>query len=209
MYPKYIKRILDCLICAIFVLLFWWLFLLIAIAIKIDDPSGPVLFNQERIGRYGKVFSMHKFRTMCVGAEGMGSGVYSGSGDSRVTRVGRVLRATSLDELPQLFNVLKGEMALIGFRPPLTYHPWPWEQYTDEQKRMFDQRPGLTGYAQIHGRRTVEWNDRIDMNVWYAGHVSFALDFRIFFSTFSKVFKNSDNSNNGVTVSNEDNFHEH
>lgn len=208
MYPKYIKRILDCLICAIFVLLFWWLFLLIAIAIKIDDPSGPVLFNQERIGRYGKVFSMHKFRTMCVGAEGMGSGVYSGSGDSRVTRVGRVLRATSLDELPQLFNVLKGEMALIGFRPPLTYHPWPWEQYSDEQKRMFDQRPGLTGYAQIHGRRTVEWNDRIDMNVWYAEHVSFALDLRIFFSTFSKVFKNSDNSNNGATVSNEDNSHE-
>lgn len=208
MYPKYIKRILDCLICAIFVLFFWWLFLLIAIAIKIDDPSGPVLFNQERIGRYGKVFSMHKFRTMCVGAEGMGSGVYSGTGDSRVTRVGKVLRATSLDELPQLANVLKGEMALIGFRPPLTYHPWPWEQYSDEQKRMFDQRPGLTGYAQIHGRRTVEWNDRIDMNVWYAEHVSFALDLRIFFSTFSKVFKNSDNSNNGATVSNEDNSHE-
>lgn len=209
MYAKYAKRALDLFICTCFILLFWWVFLIAAIAIKIDDPSGPVIFNQERIGRNGNVFNMHKFRTMCVGAEGMGSGVYSGSGDSRVTRVGKILRATSLDELPQLVNVLKGEMALIGFRPPLTYHPWPWNRYTDHQKKMFTQRPGLTGYAQVHGRRTVEWNDRIEMNVWYAEHVSFLLDLRIFFSTFAKVFKNSDNSNEGATISNGSESNEH
>ena len=171
-----------------------------AVAIKAEDPAGPVLFNQERLGRHGRVFLMHKFRTMRVGAEHTGSGVYSEKGDPRVTRVGRVLRATSLDELPQLANVIKGEMSLVGFRPPLTYHPWPWEQYTPEQRRMFDLRPGITGWAQVNGRRTVAWPDRIALNVWYAEHVSLALDAKIVLMTVAKVLGQADNLNVGATV---------
>ena len=95
---------------------------------------------------------------MCVGAEKTGSGVYSGKGDVRVTRIGKILRATSIDELPQLLNILKGEMSFVGPRPPLTYHPWKYEEYTDFQKRMFEVRPGITGWAQVNGSKDVEWH---------------------------------------------------
>ncbi len=137
---------------------------------------------------------------MCVGAEQTGSGVFSGKGDARVTKVGKILRATSLDELPQFFNLLKGDMSLVGPRPPLTYHPWTWDKYTDEQKRMFDVRPGITGWAQVNGRKDVEWNKRIKLNVWYVGHVSLWLDIKILFMTVFKVFSNADNENKGATV---------
>ena len=125
--------------------------LLTAILRKIDSP-GKVLFMQERIGKDGKVFKIAKFRSMCTGAEHTGSGVYSGKDDARVTRVGKFIRATSIDELPQLYNILKGDMSLIGPRPPLTYHPWTIDKYTEEQLHMFDVRPGITGWAQIHSR---------------------------------------------------------
>lgn len=174
--------------------------MIIAILVKIYDPNGPVIFKQERIGYKGKVYTMYKFRSMKVGAEHTGSGVYSDDHDTRVTPIGKLLRKTSLDELPQLFNILKGDMALIGPRSPLTYHPWPYEQYTDEQKKMFDVRPGLTGWAQIHGRKTVEWNKRIEMNVWYSEHCSFLLDLKIFFLTFYVVLFAKDNANVGATV---------
>jgi lipopolysaccharide/colanic/teichoic acid biosynthesis glycosyltransferase len=173
--------------------------LLIAILVKIDS-RGPVLFKQKRIGYKGKVFEIWKFRTMCVGAEQMGSGVYSGKGDSRVTRVGNILRKTSLDEIPQLFNTLVGSMSFIGPRPPLTYHPWPIEEYTDEQRRMFDVRPGITGWAQVNGRKGVEWNHRIELNVWYVDHVSLWLDIKILFLTVWKVVSNADNENTEATV---------
>ena len=107
---------------------------------------------------------------------------------------------TSIDELPQLVNVLKGDMALIGFRSPLTYHPWPWSEYTEEQKKMFNVRPGITGWAQVNGRKTVEWNKRIELNGWYAEHVSFWLDVKILFMTVFKVLTNADNENVGETV---------
>jgi lipopolysaccharide/colanic/teichoic acid biosynthesis glycosyltransferase/2-keto-3-deoxy-L-rhamnonate aldolase RhmA len=173
--------------------------LIIAIAVKIDS-KGPIIFKQERIGKKGKVFRIYKFRSMCVGAEKTGSGVYSGKGDARVTKVGRVLRATSLDELPQLFNVFKGDMSFIGPRPPLTYHPWVYEKYTEEQKKMFDVRPGITGWAQINGRKEVEWHKRIELNVWYVEHLSFWLDIKIVFKTVFKVFSNANNENTGATV---------
>jgi sugar transferase EpsL len=185
------------------IILFWWLFLIIAVLIRIDDPSGPALFIQDRVGQYGHVYKMYKFRTMKVGAEHTGTGVYSDDNDPRVTRLGRFLRAASLDELPQLINLAKGDMALIGFRSPLTYHPWPWSEYTKEQKKMFLLKPGITGWAQVHGRRTVEWHDRIRMNNWYADHVSFFLDLRIFFMTIFKVIENKDNENIGETVKKE------
>lgn len=173
--------------------------LVIALLIKLED-HGPVLFQQDRVGLHGKVFKIYKFRTMCVGAEKMGSGVYSGKGDNRVTRIGRSLRATSLDELPQFLNLIKGECSLIGPRAPLTYHPWTWEEYTPEQRQMFLVRPGITGWAQVNGRKGVEWNHRIELNVWYVKHVSLLLDLKIFFLTFVKVFSNADNVNTEATV---------
>jgi len=182
----HVKRFLDILAASCGLLLASPLLILIALAVKLDSP-GEVIFRQERLGTGGRVFQMYKFRTMCVGAEHTGSGVYSEEGDARVTRVGRILRASSLDELPQLFNILLGDMSLIGPRPPLTYHPWTFDKYTDEEKLMFSVRPGITGYAQVNGRNNVPWPERIQMNVWYARHLSFALDLQIFFKTFFKV----------------------
>ena len=175
------------------------LMLAVSILIKIDS-RGPVIFRQKRIGRNGKVFEIYKFRSMCVGAEKTGSGVYSGKGDARVTRIGKILRATSIDELPQLLNILKGEMSFVGPRPPLTYHPWKYEEYTDFQKRMFEVRPGITGWAQVNGRKDVEWHKRIELNVWYVDHMSLLLDIKIMFMTAFKVLTNADNENSGATV---------
>lgn len=199
MYGKFFKRILDFLLALLGLLIVWPILLIAMLAIVFEDP-GPALFRQKRLGFRGKEFTMLKLRSMRVNAEHTGSGVYSGKNDPRVTRVGRILRKTSIDELPQLINLLRGDMSLIGPRPPLTYHPWPIDQYTPEQRRMFDVRPGITGWAQTHGRKDVEWHKRIEMNVWYVDHVSFRLDFKIFFLTIFKVFSNADNENVGETV---------
>ena len=198
-YKNGLKRVIDCAIAAPALLVAAIPMALIAIAVKLDSP-GPVIFRQQRLGRDGRIFDMLKFRSMCLNAEHTGSGVYSEKGDKRVTRVGRFLRATSLDELPQLINILRGDMALIGPRPPLTYHPWPLEEYTTEQRRMFEVRPGMTGWAQINGRKAVEWHRRIELNVWYVDHVSFLLDVKIFFLTIMKVLRNENNVNQGVTL---------
>lgn len=199
MYRHFFKRFFDIVLSLIGIIILALPMLIIALIIKIDS-RGPVLFKQKRLGRHGKVFHIYKFRSMCVGAEKMGTGVYSEKGDSRVTRVGRFLRATSLDEIPQFFNILFGHMSFIGPRPPLTYHPWPIEEYTDEQLKMFSVRPGVTGWAQINGRKAVEWNRRIELNVYYVEHLSFLFDMRIIFSTVFKVLRNEDNENHGATV---------
>lgn len=199
-YSDGLKRYLDLVLSFEGLVFFWWVYPLCAMAIKIDDPEGPVLFKQDRIGQYGKVYKMLKFRSMKTDSEHTGSGVYSEKEDPRVTRVGRFLRASSLDEIPQLFNIIKGDMSLIGPRSPLTYHPWPWEEYTEEQKKMFNVKPGITGWAQVHGRKTVEWHRRIEMNVWYAEHVSFPLDVKIALMTVYKIFSNADNENVGKTL---------
>ena len=198
-YKNGLKRVIDCAIAVPALLVAAIPMALIAIAVKLDSP-GPVIFRQQRLGRDGRIFDMLKFRSMCLNAEHMGSGVYSEKGDKRVTRVGKFLRATSLDELPQLINILRGDMSLIGPRPPLTYHPWPLEEYTPEQRRMFEVRPGITGWAQINGRKAVEWHRRIELNVWYVDHVSFLLDVKIFFLTIMKVLRNVNNVNQGVTL---------
>lgn len=202
MYKHFLKRCMDIVLAMMILLLLWPVYLLIIAMIRIDSP-GDAIFKQERIGLHGKVFKLYKFRSMCLNAEHTGSGVYSGKGDSRVTRVGRILRATSLDELPQAWNILKGDMSFVGPRPPLTYHPWPYDQYTDEQRRMFEVRPGITGWAQVNGRKTVEWNKRIELNVWYVDHVSLWLDIKICFLTVFKVLANADNANTGATVQKE------
>ena len=136
---------------------------------------------------------------MCQNAEKTGTGVYSYKGDSRITKVGKIIRATSIDELPQLWNIMKGDMALIGPRPALTYHPWSFDQYTEEQKHMFDVRPGVTGWAQVNGRKEVPWPQRIQLNCEYVRKVSFAFDMKIFFMTIFKVLSNANNENIGET----------
>ncbi len=198
-FYRAVKRFLDVTASFLGLVLLSPLMLAVSILIKIDS-RGPVIFRQKRIGRNGKVFEIYKFRSMCVGAEKTGSGVYSGKGDARVTRIGKFLRATSIDELPQLLNILKGEMSFVGPRPPLTYHPWKYEEYTDFQKRMFEVRPGITGWAQVNGRKDVEWHKRIELNVWYVDHMSLLLDIKIMFMTAFKVLTNADNENSGATV---------
>lgn len=199
MYKRWIKRTIDIVLSLLGLLFLWLPMLVVALLVRLDSP-GPALFRQKRLGLNGREYEMYKFRSMCVNAEHTGSGVYSGKGDSRVTRMGRILRATSIDELPQLVNILKGDMSFIGPRPPLTYHPWPLEEYTPQQRRMFEVRPGITGWAQINGRKGVEWNRRIEMNVWYVDHVSFGLDMKILLATVGKVLSNADNENTGETV---------
>ena len=200
---KSIKRVFDITVSLAIILVLWPVLLIIALLVKIDSP-GPVVFKQERIGKGAKVFNIYKYRSMCVNAEHQGSGVYSGKGDARVTRIGRILRATSADELLQVINILKGDMSFIGPRPPLTYHPWPIEEYTDEQKRMFEVRPGITGWAQVNGRKGVEWNRRIELNVWYVDNMSALLDLKIFFMTIFKVLAMKDNHNVEETLKKEE-----
>ncbi len=199
MYRAFIKRTLDILLALLGLIVLLIPMLIVSAAIKIDSP-GPILFRQKRIGKNGRVFEMMKFRSMVVNAEHTGSGVYSDNTDPRVTKVGRIIRATSLDELPQFINILRGDMSFIGPRPPLTYHPWTYEEYSKYQRRMFEVRPGITGWAQVNGRKTVEWNHRIELNIWYVDHISLWLDLKILFMTVFKVFTNADNANLGETV---------
>lgn len=199
MYRKFGKRAIDTILSVLALVILSPLLCITALAVKLTSP-GPVLFRQQRLGRGGKEFSIYKFRSMTDGAEHTGSGVYSEKGDPRVTKVGRLIRATSIDELPQLINIIKGDMAIVGPRPPLTYHPWRVEEYTQEQFHMFDVRPGITGWAQVHGRKSVEWHERIQMNVWYTRHVSLALDVKILCKTVFKVLRNDDNVNTGATA---------
>ncbi len=197
MYKKFVKRLIDILISFTGLLILSPLFIILAVLVKLTS-KGSAFFVQERLGLNGRTFKMLKFRSMVVGAEA--GGVYSNDSDTRVTKIGKILRKTSLDELPQLINILKGDMSMIGPRPPLTYHPWTLDKYTAEQRRMFEVRPGITGWAQINGRKEVEWHKRIKLNVWYVDNVSFLLDCKIFFITIFKVFKNEANENSYETV---------
>lgn len=199
MYARFFKRAADIVISLLVLIVFAPLMLIISIAVKAES-KGPVIFSQKRIGRDAKEFDMYKFRSMVKDTEHTGTGVYSGKDDARVTRVGKIIRATSIDELPQFVNILKGDMSLIGPRPPLTYHPWPIEEYTEEQLRMFEVRPGITGWAQVNGRKCVEWQKRIELNVWYVDNISLGLDIKILFKTVSSVLTSKDNQNVGETV---------
>jgi lipopolysaccharide/colanic/teichoic acid biosynthesis glycosyltransferase len=157
---------------------------LAALAIKLED-GGPVLYRQSRVGRDGVDFELLKLRTMIVGAERQGAGFAVDAGDSRITRAGRMLRKLSLDEVPQLWNVLRGDMSVVGPRPTLRYQV---EQYTPHQRRRLEVRPGITGWAQIHGRATLPWADRIELDVWYVEHRSALLDLKILLRTPFALF---------------------
>jgi lipopolysaccharide/colanic/teichoic acid biosynthesis glycosyltransferase len=155
-----------------------------AVAIKLDD-GGPVLYRQTRVGQDGEDFELLKLRSMSVGAEHVGAGFAVDRGDSRITRVGRLLRRTSVDELPQLWTVLRGDMSVIGPRPTLRYQV---DRYSDRQRRRLDVRPGLTGWAQVNGRATLSWDERIELDVWYVEHRSAAVDLKILLRTPLALF---------------------
>ena len=155
-----------------------------AVAIKLED-GGPVLYRQRRVGKDGEEFDLLKLRTMIVGAERQGAGWAVDEGDPRITRVGRVLRRLSLDELPQLWNVLVGEMSLIGPRPTLAYQV---ERYTPRQRRRLEVKPGITGWAQVHGRARLPWDERIELDVWYVENRSPWLDLKIVAKTPGALF---------------------
>ena len=149
------------------------------VAIKLDD-GGPVFYRQRRVGYQGRDFDLLKLRTMVVGAETQGAGFAVNRGDARITRTGRILRRLSLDELPQLWNVVRGDMSLIGPRPTLRYQV---EQYTPRQRRRLDVKPGLTGWAQVNGRTKLPWDERIELDVWYVEHRSSWVDLKILLRT--------------------------
>jgi lipopolysaccharide/colanic/teichoic acid biosynthesis glycosyltransferase len=155
-----------------------------ALAVKLED-GGPILFRQARVGKDGADFELLKLRSMVVDAERKGAGFAVDRGDARITRVGRFLRRTSIDELPQLWNVVRGEMSVIGPRPTLRYQV---ERYTERQRKRLEVRPGLTGWAQIHGRAALPWDDRIELDVWYVEHRSPGVDLRILLRTPLALF---------------------
>lgn len=183
-----IKRFLDFLATLIGTVIISPLLILVAILIKCSS-KGPVFFLQERLGYHGKVFKIIKFRTMVVNAEHMGTGVViNEKNDPRVTKIGRFLRATSLDELPQVFNVLKGDMALVGPRPPVTYHPYEgYDNYPEWAKKRFEMRPGMTGLVQVTIRSEVPWDERIKIDCEYVDKFSVLFDIKILLRTVKTV----------------------
>jgi lipopolysaccharide/colanic/teichoic acid biosynthesis glycosyltransferase len=158
---------------------------LAALAIKLED-GGPIVYRQSRVGKDGVDFDVLKLRTMVVGAESMGAGFAVDQGDTRITRVGRILRRTSIDELPQLWNVLRGDMSIVGPRPTLRYQV---EEYDQTQRRRLEVLPGLTGWAQVHGRASLPWADRIELDVWYVDNRSPKLDLEIVLRTPLALFR--------------------
>jgi lipopolysaccharide/colanic/teichoic acid biosynthesis glycosyltransferase len=170
-----VTRPLDVLLAGLLLVLASPFLLLAVVAIRLES-GGPAIYRQRRVGRHGQPFDLWKLRTMVSGAEAMGAGIYVLEGDARITRVGRLLRRLSLDELPNLVNVLKGDMALVGPRPTIQEQV---DRYTDRQRRRLEVRPGITGWAQINGRSSLPWPERIELDVWYVDNRSLRLDLRI------------------------------
>ncbi len=158
-----------------------------ALLIRHED-GGSALFRQARVGLDGRSFDVLKLRTMIVGAEQKGAGYAVDAGDARITRIGDLLRRTSIDELPQFWNVLIGDMSLVGPRPTLAYQV---ERYTERQRRRLEVRPGLTGWAQVHGRASLPWAERIELDVWYVEHRTLRLDLEIMLRTVGIIFSGS------------------
>ena len=185
MYKKYIKRFLDIIISLVGLIILSPIFLIIAILVKIKLGS-PVIFKQERPGKDEKIFKLYKFRSMNDKKDENGKLLPD---KERLTKFGKILRSTSLDELPELFNILKGDMSLIGPRPlVVAYLPY----YNEKEKHRHDVRPGLTGLAQINGRNALDWEERFAYDIEYVNNITFINDMKIFLKTFVKVFKKDD-----------------
>ena len=199
MYQHVFKRLLDIVIGVIALVPVCLVILIFGIAIKLED-GGPVFYNAPRVGKDGRDFIMYKLRSMRVNAPDLvmeDGSTYNGADDPRMTKVGALLRKTSLDELPQFLNVLKGDMSVVGPRPDLRRET---ELYTGEEGLKLTVKPGITGYAAVMGRNSLPWHDRLTLDVYYVKHISFALDARVFFRTFTTVFKQE-----GIYVEGDDN----
>jgi len=192
----FLKNIFDVLVGVFLLLLIIPILVFIAIVIKLDS-NGPVFFKQQRVGFIGKPFSIYKFRTMIDNAVNVGAGLNIVDNDPRITAVGKILRDWSLDELPQIINIVKGEMSFIGPRPTLQYQV---DNYTDHQLNRLNMKPGVTGWAQINGRNNISWEDRIELDVWYVDNWSLWLDIKIALKTPAVVF-NKDNVYSSTGVS--------
>lgn len=181
MYKKYFKRLFDIVSSVIFLLCFWWLYIIVAILVK-KKLGSPVIFKQRRPGLNGKIFTMYKFRSMTDARDKNGKLL---SDAERLSKFGNLLRATSLDEIPEIINVLKGDMSLVGPRPLLVEY---LSRYSKEQARRHEVRPGITGWAQVNGRNAISWEEKFKYDVEYVDSCSFLLDIRIIFLTIKKVF---------------------
>ena len=189
MYERYIKRIIDFVIVFCVLLVIWPFLLVIIVLLLVFNEGAGAFFTQERPGYKGKIFKIIKFKTM---NERRGADGNLLPDVQRITKFGRIVRKLSLDELPQLFNVLKGDMAIIGPRPLLTQY---LSLYSKEQLRRHDVRPGITGWAQCNGRNNISWTKKFELDVWYVDHLSFKLDCRIVLITIMKVLKRADIDN--------------
>ncbi len=185
MYRKFFKRVLDIICSLIFIICFWWLYIIVAILVR-KKLGSPVIFKQERPGLNGKIFTMYKFRTMTDARDKDGNLLPD---EDRLPRFGKRLRSTSLDEILEIFNVLKGDMSLVGPRPLLVkYVPY----YTEEERRRHDVRPGITGWAQVNGRNAITWEQKFAYDIEYIDSVKFIKDLEIILRTIQKVFKRED-----------------
>ena len=185
MYRNFLKRVLDIVCSLIFIICFWWLYIVVAILVK-KKLGSPVIFKQERPGLNGKIFTMYKFRSMTDARDKDGNLLPD---EDRLPRFGKLLRSTSLDEIPEIFNVLKGDMSLVGPRPLLVkYLPY----YTEEERRRHDVRPGITGWAQVNGRNLLDWSERLAKDIEYVDNLSLKFDIRIILLTLFKVIKKED-----------------
>jgi len=187
-----IKRIFDFISAIIFIIVFAPILLFVAIAVKLDS-KGPIIFKQLRLGKNGEEYFIFKFRSMILNAENQGTGLFNYENDPRVTKVGNFIRNTSLDELPQVFNVLIGNMSFVGPRPPVNYELGNYKDFTGELKKRFRVKPGVTGYAQINGRNEISWDEKIIFDNKYIEDfykIGILLDIKIILITIIKVFKN-------------------
>lgn len=193
MYKHFFKRFLDIIYSVGFILFFWWLYIIVAILVK-KKLGSPVIFKQQRPGLNGKVFTMYKFRSMTDAKDKNGKLL---SDEERLPKFGKLLRATSLDEIPEFINVLKGEMSLIGPRPLLVEY---LKKYNDEQKRRHDVKPGITGWAQVNGRNAISWEEKFKYDIEYVDNINFLLDVKIIFLTIKKIFIKEGISQKGNTT---------
>lgn len=188
MYKNYIKRLLDIILCLIAMPFFLGIVIVVGPIIMIND-FGPIFYNGKRVGKNGKVFKMYKFRSMKIDAPDIRNSdgsTYNSDKDERLTAVGTFIRKTSIDEIPQLINVLKGDMSIVGPRPDL---PEQIKLYTEKEKRKLEVLPGITGFSQAYYRNSIPWKDRINNDIWYIDHVSLGLDIKIVIKTIASVVR--------------------